>query len=183
MGQTIRQTMPFNAHYAFMQAGQSGRSGKQIWLSPAKAATYSSTIGVCLPVTNSVCYQVVSIMMQGVAAMAVQFFTGSPKALLIEFDKRINQDDPKGKITTWTKDSDGDYTHVAKDWMHQAWFRPRVVEGCLVFNIFGRTDAALSTIVYGYYHGHLTETFLNHFDDMFKSAASSAQLTTEDYAG
>lgn len=123
------------------------------------------------------------MVMQGVAAMAVQFFTERPKALLAEFDNRIDQEEPKGRIVTWTRDKDGDYTHAAKDWVCKAWFRPRIVEGCLVFNILGRTDTGLSTVVYGYYHGHLTETFLNHFDEMFKSAASSARLTAEDDAG
>ena len=47
MGQTVRQTMPFNAHYAFVQAGKNARYGQQIRASTAKTATYPSTIGVC----------------------------------------------------------------------------------------------------------------------------------------
>lgn len=47
MGQTVRQTMPFNAHYAFVQAGKNARYSQQTLASSAKAATYPSTIGVC----------------------------------------------------------------------------------------------------------------------------------------
>ena len=46
MGQTVRQTMPFNAHYAFVQAGKNAGYGQQTRASPAKTATYPSTIGV-----------------------------------------------------------------------------------------------------------------------------------------
>jgi hypothetical protein len=47
MGQTVRQSMPFNALYAFMQAGKKRRYGQKIRAFPAKAATYPRTIGVC----------------------------------------------------------------------------------------------------------------------------------------
>ena len=47
MGQTVRQTMPFNAHYAFVQAGKNARYGQQTRVFPAKTTTYPSTIGVC----------------------------------------------------------------------------------------------------------------------------------------
>jgi hypothetical protein len=46
MGKTVRQSMPFNAHYAFMQAGKNARYSQQTRASFAKVATYSSTIGV-----------------------------------------------------------------------------------------------------------------------------------------
>jgi len=111
--------------------------------------------------------------------MALQFFTNDPKALLSAFNERIDQDEPKGKITTWVRDSDGDYTHIAKDWAAKAWFRPKVIAGSLVFSILGTTKAGMSITVYGYYHGHLTETFLNHFDSMFTTASASAQVALD----
>lgn len=46
MGQTVCQTMPFNAHYAFVPAGKNSRYGQQTRASPAKTATYPITIGV-----------------------------------------------------------------------------------------------------------------------------------------
>ena len=115
--------------------------------------------------------------------MAVNFFTSDPNALLDEFNKRIDQEESKGKITTWVRDKDGDYTHVADNWKWKAWFRPKVIEGALVFNVIGNSKVAMSTTVYGYYHGHLTETFLTHFDKMFSSAASTALLTKGDSLG
>ncbi|MBA6137557.1 MULTISPECIES: hypothetical protein [Pseudomonas] len=115
--------------------------------------------------------------------MAVNFFTSDPQALLDGFNKCIDQEEPKGKITTWIRDKDGDYTHVAADWKHKAWFRPKIIDGALVFNIFGRKTVAMPTKVYGYYHGHLTETFLNHFDKMFTSSSSTALATKGDRLG
>ena len=115
--------------------------------------------------------------------MAVNFFTSAPKALLDDFNKRIEQSEVKGKVTTWIKDKDGDYTHVADNWKNKAWFRPKIIDGALVFNILGRKKIAMPIVVYGYYHGHLTETFLNHFDGMFSSGSSTAQATKEDYLG
>lgn len=46
MGQTLRQTMPFNAKYAFVQAGRNGRYSQKTRASGAKVTTYPSTIGV-----------------------------------------------------------------------------------------------------------------------------------------
>lgn len=116
-------------------------------------------------------------------SMALQFSTTNPKALLDAFNKRIDQKELKGKITTWSRDGDGDYTHVADEWKRKAWFRPRIVDGALVFNILGTNAGVMSVVVYGYYHGHLTETFLNHFDDIFTTAASTANSVPGDSLG
>jgi hypothetical protein len=115
--------------------------------------------------------------------MALFFFTSDPKALLAAFNQRIDQREPLGKITTWVRDAEGDYTHVAKNWAREAWLRPRLVEGALVFNILGNTKHTMTAVVYGYYHGHLTETFLTHFDSLFSTASSTAGLTAEDDFG
>lgn len=115
--------------------------------------------------------------------MAVNFFTSDPNDLLDSFKRSVEQEELKGKITTWIRDSDGDYTHAADNWKWKAWFRPKVIEGALVFNILGRSTAAMTTVIYGYYHGHLTETFLNHFDKKFTSASSTALPTKDDSMG
>lgn len=111
--------------------------------------------------------------------MSVEFFTSTPKNLLNEFDKRISQSEPKGKINTWLKEGDY-YTHKADDWAKKAWFLPRVESGKLVFNIIKSKGSNVSSVVYGYYHGHLTETFLNHFDQLFKHSSSTALPSTGD---
>ena len=115
--------------------------------------------------------------------MALQFFSDDPKVLLSEFNRRIDQGEPKGKITTWLRDKDGDYTRAAKEWSEKAWFRPKLIGGALVFSIICRKDNRLPVVVYGYCHGHLTEAFLNHFDTLFSTASSSAQLAFDDFIG
>lgn len=108
--------------------------------------------------------------------MAVHFTTTHPKDLLAQFDARIAQTEPKGKITTWVKSDDGKfYTHKAQDWAKKAWFQPKIEKDQLTFNIIRPKNANISVTVYGYYHGHLIETFLNHFDDRFGNAVASAK--------
>ncbi|WP_443700066.1 hypothetical protein, partial [Pseudomonas sp.] len=46
MGQSIRQSMPFNAHYAFMQPSVRGRYSQQTRAYSLKPHTYFYTIGV-----------------------------------------------------------------------------------------------------------------------------------------
>jgi len=115
--------------------------------------------------------------------MAVIFLTDSPAKLLAEFDSRIKQTELKGKITTWERDSDGDYTHKADDWKNKAWFKTVKGSDRLTFNIIAPKDKVIETVVYGYYHGHLVETFLNHFDSMFSNASASAGCTSADRCG
>ena len=105
--------------------------------------------------------------------MSVQFSTSQPAALLTAFNARISQTESVGKITTWIKDGDY-YTHKAAEWTKKAWFKPSIESGKLVFNILRPQNINISNTVYGYFHGHLTETFLNHFDQLFTSASSSA---------
>ncbi|WP_236200695.1 hypothetical protein [Pseudomonas pseudonitroreducens] len=113
--------------------------------------------------------------------MSLTFFTSKPQQLLNAFNEKIEQEEPAGKITTWERSDDkAYYTHKAKDWTKKAWFKPSVQEGKLVFNIIKPQNMNVTALVYAYYHGHLTETFLNHFDKSFTSAQSSALPTTGD---
>lgn len=113
--------------------------------------------------------------------MSVHFMTGTAAALLKAFDDRIHQTQLTGKITTWEKSADGPfYTHKAKDWHAQAWMKPVVQSDQLVFNIVRPQNANISSLVYAYYHGHLTETFLNHFDKLFTWGMSSALPSAND---
>ncbi len=112
--------------------------------------------------------------------MALHFYTNSPDQLLKKFDAAIDQTEPKGKITTWERSDGGDYTHKADNWAKKAWFRPSIHDGRLTFNIVKTKTTNVSVPVYGYYHGHLTETFLNHFDKDFSTAQSSALPSNTD---
>lgn len=115
--------------------------------------------------------------------MAVHFMTTDAKNLLAAFDARIAQTEPKNKITTWERLVHNNvvyYTHKANDWSKKAYFRPAVKTDRLTFNIVAPQGQKISTQVYGYYHGHLTETFLNHFDDSFTYGSSSARAEAGD---
>ncbi|WP_426212289.1 hypothetical protein [Massilia sp. TWP1-3-3] len=115
--------------------------------------------------------------------MAVHFITGSPNALLKKFNDAIDQDEPKGKITTWQKHAQGGttyYTHVAPQWHKKAFFRAKSAEGKLTFNIIKPEGSNVTTDVYAYYHGHLIETFLRHFDDSFTEGKATAGVESPD---
>lgn len=114
--------------------------------------------------------------------MACYFRTGIPKQLLQQFNARIDQTEPKGRINTWERSKDGKYyTHKSSDWANKAWFKPVVEENQLTFNIIKPQNQNITTTVYGYYHGHLTETFLNHFDNDFTTAQATALPTVDDH--
>ncbi|MEO6934977.1 MAG: hypothetical protein ABI171_06505 [Collimonas sp.] len=113
--------------------------------------------------------------------MAIHFATTTPQTLLNNFDARIAQTEPKGKITTWEKASDGHYTHKATEWNKKAWLLPKVLNSQLTFNIIRPNGSNVTSQVYAYYHGHLIETFLNHFDTSFSNAVSSALPESADH--
>jgi hypothetical protein len=113
--------------------------------------------------------------------MAVSFSTANPEALLAKFNAAIEQREQKGKIETWERSADKQYyTHKAADWYKKAWFKPHIEVQRLVFNIVKPQNAAVSSVTYGYYHGHLIETFLNHFDGSFNDGAASALPAAND---
>jgi hypothetical protein len=95
--------------------------------------------------------------------------------LLNAFRARIKQTEAAGKITTWEISEDGKYyTHKAADWAKKAWFSASPGVDRLTFNIIKPKNATVKMLVYGYYHGHLIETFLNHFDQSFSSGCATA---------
>lgn len=107
--------------------------------------------------------------------MAIHFTTSNAGALLKAFDDRIAQTESKGKITTWGKSDDGKYyTHKAAEWSKKAWLLPKIETNQLTFNIIKPNNMNVTSIVYAYYHGHLIETFLNHFASKFKLGVASA---------
>lgn len=113
--------------------------------------------------------------------MAVHFHCEDPQGLLAAFNDRITQTEAKEKITTWQLHTDGiHYTHRAADWTRKAWFKARVSADTLTFHIVRTQDQNVTTIAYAYYHGHLIETFLAHFDHMFSSAQATALPVTGD---
>lgn len=108
--------------------------------------------------------------------MAVKASCNNPQQLLADINAGIRA----GKIVTWELDSAGDITHTPEQWKHQAWFRPKVESGCLVFNILGRKSTKMTKEIYAVYHGRLIEMLLVHFDDKFSVVNSTALATTGD---
>lgn len=116
--------------------------------------------------------------------MAVFFTCEEPQALLNAFQARIDQSEPKGSITTWVRSEDRRfYTQRAEGWARKAWFRPSVSQTTLVFNIVKPANQNISTVAYAYYHGHLIETFMAHFDHMFADARATAMPAANDVVG
>jgi len=113
--------------------------------------------------------------------MAVFFATEKSAELLRQFNQRIKQTEQAGKITTWEISADGKfYTHKASEWRAKAWFGASADMNGLRFNIYPSQGSSVSLTAYGYYHGHLIETFLNHFDSMFLQGSATAYPTAQD---
>lgn len=107
--------------------------------------------------------------------MAVYFQTSNPEELLEKFRSAVVQASPDGKITTWVASKDGNYyTHSSKQWEYSAWMKPVVEDNQLIFYIVKSKNKVVSQSAYGFYHGHMIETFLNHFDKLFKNGVATA---------
>jgi hypothetical protein len=110
----------------------------------------------------------------------ITFLTANPSALLKAFDDAIAKDNSKGGIATWEKNSKH-YTHAAAQWTKKAYFEAHIEAGKLVFNIIKNKSTNVTVPVYGYYHGHLLETFLNHFDAQFTGTSCTPVCSGADY--
>jgi hypothetical protein len=66
------------------------------------------------------------------------------------------------------------------EWTKLAWFKPKVEATQLTFNIIRTESKNVTSPVYAYYHGHMLETFLNHFDKDFKYGIASALAESGD---
>ncbi len=99
----------------------------------------------------------------------------SPQALLKAFDAAIAKGHSTGGITTWKKLGNGSYTHTSANWGGKAMMKPDTTdESRLVFNIRKVPLININQSVYSYYHGHMIETFLNHFASSFDFGVATA---------
>lgn len=107
--------------------------------------------------------------------MATHFKTTTPDALLSKFKTAVEQTEILGKITTWKPSEDRKYfTHTSKQWEYAAWLQPVVEHNQLTFYIVKSKSKVVSKYAYGFYHGHIIETMLNHFDSDFSSADATS---------
>jgi len=108
--------------------------------------------------------------------MSLSFDTPNPAALLQSFKKAIDNK----KVTTWTYDADGDFTHSPDQWRNKAWLRPRVANGQLTMNILKPQNATVSWEVYGVFQGRFAESVTVHCHDQFSQAVATAKPTAGD---
>jgi hypothetical protein len=112
--------------------------------------------------------------------MAIHLKTATPKKLLAAYKKAIDD----GHVTTWSYDTDGDFTHTTDQWIRKAWLRPKVIEGtALVMNILTPRDSKLSSEIYAIYHGRFVESMLRHCDTLFADARATAMPENDDNVG
>jgi hypothetical protein len=108
--------------------------------------------------------------------MAASFTTTDSSGLLRAFKAAIDN----GSIKTWRYDNHGDFYHTDHQFQGKAWFRPSTQSTSLTFNILKPQGASVSYFVYAYYHGHIIETFIFHFNQSFSLAAATPTGTSND---
>jgi len=108
--------------------------------------------------------------------MALIIKTSNPSELLKTIRKMIDSKE----ITTWSYDSDGDFTHTPEQWKNKAWLRPSIYDDALKLGIIAPKDITMSKLIYGIYHGRFIEMLLIHFDNDFDNAFATAQKTNLD---
>ena len=102
--------------------------------------------------------------------MALFFYTSEPYELLKAFKKAIDN----GRVTTWSYDDDGDFTHTPDQWVKKAWLRPKVESDRLALYILHPKATNISSIVYAVYHGRFIESMLVHCDKLFTKGFATA---------
>lgn len=103
------------------------------------------------------------------------FMTDGSAQLLKDFKEAI----ASGEITTWSHEG-GYYGHLANRWIHKAYFQAKSSSDRLTFSwtiVETNVSADEQRSVYAYYHGHLAETFMNHFYYGYTNAVASSQPT------
>lgn len=108
--------------------------------------------------------------------MAIIIKTGNAIVLLTIIKTTIKDN----KIPTWACDDQGDFTSLARPYLYQAWFKPRISGDELRFGIVGRNDKVLSAKNYAYYHAAFIEMLLINFDEDFQSVSATAQFEEPD---
>ncbi len=102
--------------------------------------------------------------------MALYFKTSNPQKLLTEFKNAIKE----GRVTTWSYDEDGDFTHSPDQWKYKAWLIPSIEEDKLALYILKPKNVNISTEVYAVYHGRFIESMLVHCDALFTESIATA---------
>lgn len=92
--------------------------------------------------------------------MAIYVRTNNPQSLLKKIRAAIDDE----RITTWSYDKDGDFTHNVDQWRERAWIGAKIDEERIIFYAICRKDKDMSIIEYAVFHGRFVEMLLSHFD-------------------
>jgi hypothetical protein len=103
--------------------------------------------------------------------MALSFYTSNPSGLLGAFKKAIDQ----RHVTTWSYDSEGDFTHTPEQWKSKAWLRPKIVSNQLKLFILAPESAQITWEVYAVYHGRFIESMIAHCHELFDNGCATAK--------
>lgn len=109
--------------------------------------------------------------------MSITVLSSDPAQLLSDIKAAIQ----KKSVETWAIDADGDFFHTPDQWRGEAWFRPSVNQGMLVFGLLKRKDKEMTKLIYGIYHGRFIEMLLVHFDTQFGNVLATALISSDDY--
>ena len=100
--------------------------------------------------------------------MSVRAFTNDAAGLLARIKKMIDQ----GHISTWSYDSDGDFTHTPIQWKSKAWLRPDPQADKLRLTIIA-PKSGISREVFAVYHGRFIEMLIAHVSGRFTTISAS----------
>lgn len=96
--------------------------------------------------------------------MAIYVKTPNSDELL----ESIKQKTDNYEIINWIVDNDGDYTMSREQWRYHAWFRVIKENDRLIFGIVQSRKYPMTNILYGIYHGRMSETLLIYFSDFIE---------------
>lgn len=94
--------------------------------------------------------------------MAVIVKAHNPAGLLRKIQEQIE----KGHIKTWLM-RNSYLTHNNEQWRFKAWMLPKSIPGALIFHIRPPKNGTITNVIYGIYHGRISEMLLAHFDTDF----------------
>lgn len=105
----------------------------------------------------------------------LKFYTKDPAGLLKKFEEKIKAKVGQDSIQTWEQIG-GNFSHTAERWKGKMSFKTEIDTAAngssLIFLATaqnGPTKEDRQT-AYAYYHGHLLQTFVDHFGDFFTVA-------------
>lgn len=108
--------------------------------------------------------------------MALYFDSSNPAQLLKLFEDAVALGGKKGGISTWVKHSSGNFfAHIGDQFEKCAWFQPKVETSRLALYLIITEGKKYDSMAYAYYHGHLIETMIHHFDSAFTLASATPQ--------